>query len=242
MEHPSSPQSRHQGPEGKYRGRRRVQTTPGRRYLAVLTTAFLGATLVALGAGAAMPGHAGALGLASADSSAELGDRVIAEGPASRNERSRADTATFDQPAPDVWLLPVNDYHVTSGFKFRWGRPHNGIDMAAAEGTPMFAAARGKVTVCRFNGGFGNNVQIDHGKGVTTVYGHAAKLFCREGQIVEAGQKIALVGNTGHSFGAHLHFEVRQKGKPIEPTAFMRKHGVDIMTHAQAIYGDQISD
>jgi murein DD-endopeptidase MepM/ murein hydrolase activator NlpD len=71
---------------------------------------------------------------------------------------------------------------------------------------------------------------------VLTVYGHASKLLVREGQPVNAGDRIALVGNTGHSFGSHLHFEVRLDERPVEPLGFMRRHGVDIQKHTEAIH------
>jgi murein DD-endopeptidase MepM/ murein hydrolase activator NlpD len=77
---------------------------------------------------------------------------------------------------------------------------------------------------------------IDHGGGIISVYGHSSRLLVKEGQMVQAGEKIALVGSTGHSFGSHLHFEIRQDDKPIEPLAFMRLHGVDIQKHTEAIY------
>ena len=229
-------------PSGQYRGRRRVPTPPRSRYAAVMTTALVGAGVVALGAGAALPGHADPLGLTAASTNSDVADRSLATDRASRSDVRNLAAEINDQPAPNVWLLPVHAYHLTSTFGPRWNKQHAGVDMGATEGTPMYAAAGGVVTLCRWNGGYGYNVQIDHGAGITTIYGHASKLLCREGQRVQAGDLIAKVGNTGHSFGAHLHFETRIDGKPVEPTQFMKEHGVDLITHAQAIYGDVISD
>ncbi|MBN1171853.1 MAG: M23 family metallopeptidase [Micromonosporaceae bacterium] len=197
--------------------------------------------MVALGAQAALPDHADPLGSGDAAASADLVNRLLAEDRASRDD-SRDGAVASEQKAPDVWLLPVQTYHVTSLYGTRWGRLHAGVDLAATEGTPMYAAAAGLVTLCRWSSGYGYTVQITHGGGITTIYGHASKLLCEEGQRVQAGDLIAKVGNTGHSFGSHLHYEIRLNGKAIEPTGFMKAHGVDIIKHAQAVYGDIISD
>ncbi|WP_432980147.1 M23 family metallopeptidase [Dactylosporangium sp. CA-233914] len=216
-----------------YRGRRRLQG-PRSRYLAVLTTALVSSGVVALGTATALPEpHTDGLSIESAGNYDDVATR-------SADRASRGDvhgtSSTANQPAPDVWILPLRAYTLTSFFGQRWGRLHPGVDLGAAQGTPFTAVAAGKVVLCRWNGGYGNNVMIDHGGGVVTVYGHASKLLCKEGQQVKAGDKIALVGNTGHSFGSHLHFEVRENDKPVEPLAFMRKHGVDLRRHTEAIY------
>lgn len=227
-------------PSGQYRGRRRVPKPAGSRYAAVITTALLGAGVVVVAAGAALPDHVQPLGLSAVAASGDATDRVGGDERASRGG-SRAAAAEFNQPAPDIWLLPVKSYDVSSTYGQRWGTLHAGIDLAAREGTPITAAAAGVVALCKWNGGYGYAVEINHGGGVTTVYGHSSALKCKEGQKVQAGDLIALVGNTGNSYGAHLHFEVRQGGTAIEPMAFMLKHGVNVATHAQAIYGDKIN-
>jgi len=165
-------------------------------------------------------------------------DDIAARTPAAvRAARSGAHTmSTLNQPAPELWVLPIHQYRVTSPFGRRWGLLHAGVDLGAAEGTPFYAAAPGRVILARWNGGYGNNVMIDHGGGIVTVYGHSSKLLVKEGQLVQAGDPIALVGDTGHSFGSHLHFEVRENGTPVEPTGFMRAHGVDIVRHTDSIY------
>ena len=205
--------------------------------MAVLTTALVGAGVVAIGTGAAMPDRPS--DNVSMEASAEFGDlagRQFGTDRSSRGDERGAPLSTLNQPAPKVWVLPIRSYNVTSFFGQRWGVLHPGVDLAAPEGTPYFAAAAGKVIVSRWNGGYGYNVMIDHGAGIVTVYGHSSKLLVKEGQFVQAGEKIALVGNTGHSFGSHLHYEVRLNDKPIEPLAFMRQHGVDIQKHTEAIY------
>lgn len=99
---------------------------------------------------------------------------------------------------------------------------HPGIDIAADEGTPIRAAADGRVVSSGPDGGYGNAVVIDHGGGLTTKYGHCSQLFATVGQAVRAGDPIAAVGSTGHSTGPHLHFEADLNGKPVDPQRFLR--------------------
>jgi murein DD-endopeptidase MepM/ murein hydrolase activator NlpD len=216
-----------------YRGRRRQQS-PHTRYLAVLTSALVCSAVVALGTAAALPEpHPGGLAM---ETSGNYGDIATRSGERASRADAHGAAETAVQPAPDVWILPMRSYTLTSFFGQRWGRLHPGVDLGARQGTPFAAVAAGTVVLCRWNGGYGNNVMIDHGGGIVTIYGHASKLLCREGQRVKAGDRLALVGNTGHSFGSHLHFEVREHDRPVEPLAFMRKHGVDIQRHTEAIY------
>jgi murein DD-endopeptidase MepM/ murein hydrolase activator NlpD len=220
-------------PRGRYRGRRRAASSLRNRYLAILMTAIVGAGVVALGTGAALPDNPGTPFRSSA-AYGDLDDR----GQAARAGRggTHGEMPTLSQPAPTIWVLPIQKYTVTSRFGRRWGLLHAGVDLGAAHGTPFYAAAAGRVVVARWNGGYGNNVQIDHGGGIVSVYGHSSRLLVKEGQQVRAGDRIALVGDTGHSFGSHLHFEVRVDGTPVEPITFMREHGVDLQQHTEAIY------
>jgi murein DD-endopeptidase MepM/ murein hydrolase activator NlpD len=109
------------------------------------------------------------------------------------------------------------DSHSLSGNDYWPG--HLGIDIAAGEGAPVYAADSGVVTMAQggYNYGYGNVVQIDHGNGYSTVYAHLSAYFVGPCQSVSAGQQIATSGNTGNSQGAHLHFEVRQHGGFINP-------------------------
>ena len=95
--------------------------------------------------------------------------------------------------------------------------PHEGVDIAAVQGTPIFAAAKGVVTFSGVESGYGQMVEIDHGFDRTTRYGHASRLLVRVGQKVERGDVIALVGSTGIATSSHLHYEVREGGKPVNP-------------------------
>ncbi|WP_018151936.1 M23 family metallopeptidase [Leeia oryzae] len=98
---------------------------------------------------------------------------------------------------------------------------HEGIDFAAPVGTPIHAAAAGTVVSASFHNAYGNLVEIDHGAGISSRYAHASKLMVKQGDHVNAGDVIALVGSTGRSTGAHLHFEVRFKGEAENPSRFL---------------------
>lgn len=98
---------------------------------------------------------------------------------------------------------------------------HSGMDLGAPSGTAILAAAPGKVTLASWNGGYGNCVIIDHGGGISTLYGHASALYVSKGQTVSAGKKIAAVGSTGWSTGPHLHFEVIINGEVTDPRPYI---------------------
>ena len=112
---------------------------------------------------------------------------------------------------------------VTSRFGARWGRSHKGLDIGAPKGTPIKAAASGTVTVAQYgySGGYGNYVMISHGNGIQTLYGHCNSLNVSAGQSVSQGQVIAYVGNTGNSYGNHLHLEIRVNGVAQNPQNYL---------------------
>jgi murein DD-endopeptidase MepM/ murein hydrolase activator NlpD len=111
----------------------------------------------------------------------------------------------------------------TSGYGWRWGRMHKGIDIANNVGTPIVAAARGRVSFAGWHdGGYGYFVEITHEDGSKTRYGHNSNLLVREGQLVEQGQVISQMGSTGRSTGPHLHFEVLPAGEgAMNPLQFL---------------------
>ena len=123
-------------------------------------------------------------------------------------------------PSAAGFIWPVNG-PVTSPFGWRWGRMHEGIDIGAAYGTPIHAAASGRVIYAGWMSGYGNLVAIDHGRGISTAYGHQSSIAVSNGQIVSQGQTIGYVGCTGHCFGPHLHFEVRINGSPVDPLGYL---------------------
>lgn len=98
---------------------------------------------------------------------------------------------------------------------------HAGVDIAAVTGTPIFAAGNGTVVFSGKKGGYGSVVEIDHGYGYITLYGHASKLLVKTGDKVVRGQKVALVGSTGASTGPHLHFEVMVDSVKVDPAPFL---------------------
>jgi murein DD-endopeptidase MepM/ murein hydrolase activator NlpD len=109
---------------------------------------------------------------------------------------------------------------LTSRYGWRWGRMHEGIDIAAPTGTPIVAAASGTVIYAGWMGGYGNMVIIDHGSGVATAYGHQSAIYVTAGSVSQ-GQVIGAIGSTGHSTGPHLHFEVRINGSAVDPLGYL---------------------
>ncbi len=117
------------------------------------------------------------------------------------------------RPASQGFIWPTRGV-LTSGYGWRWGRMHRGIDIAAPTGTPIVAAADGVVTYSRWNsGGYGYLVEITHPDGAVTLYAHNSRLLVREGQLVTQGQQVAEMGSTGYSTGPHCHFEIHLPGQ-----------------------------
>ncbi|MBB6674362.1 M23 family metallopeptidase [Cohnella nanjingensis] len=115
---------------------------------------------------------------------------------------------------------PVKGHRITSYQGSRWGRTHKGIDIVGNKN--ILAADNGVVTTSGTGiSGLGNSVTIDHQNGFKTVYGHMSKLLVKKGQVVQKGDVIGIMGNTGHSFGTHLHFEVYLNGKLKNPTSYL---------------------
>jgi murein DD-endopeptidase MepM/ murein hydrolase activator NlpD len=167
----------------------------------------------------------------------------------SRNERDAERTAAADaqaqadrlaaeeaariaaEAARPKAVLPVEGARLTSGFGARWGTLHPGIDLAAPMRTPERAAMDGVVLEAGAANGFGLVVYIQHDNGDVTVYGHMDEILVEPGQIVRAGDVIALLGNRGQSTGPHLHFEVHVgglDGEKVDPLPWLRERGVQI--------------
>jgi murein DD-endopeptidase MepM/ murein hydrolase activator NlpD len=136
------------------------------------------------------------------------------------------------RPAPSGLPLdaaPVGG-PVTSGFGVRPDpftgerAVHRGLDLGAPEGTPILSPAPGLVRSAGARGGYGKTVEIDHGGGLVTLYGHASELKVSAGERVLAGQEIARVGHTGRATGSHLHFEVRLGGRPVDPARVLKTY------------------
>jgi murein DD-endopeptidase MepM/ murein hydrolase activator NlpD len=148
--------------------------------------------------------------------SAELAARI-------RSAQSQSAPVTYapQRAASSSGLIWPVSGPVTSGFGWRWGRMHEGIDIAVPTGTPVAAAAAGTVIHAGWMGGYGNLVVIDHGGGLSTAYGHNSSVAVGYGQPVAQGQIIAYAGSTGNSTGPHVHFEVRVGGGPTDPLGYL---------------------
>jgi murein DD-endopeptidase MepM/ murein hydrolase activator NlpD len=145
---------------------------------------------------------------------------LAAEDARIRGQLAAAQGATDSTPSASGLIWPVNG-PVTSPFGYRWGRLHAGIDIGVPYGTPIHAAAAGTVVLAAWTGGYGNYTCIDHGGGLATCYAHQSSYAVSAGAQVSQGQVIGYVGSTGHSFGAHLHFEVRINGNPVDPLGYL---------------------
>jgi murein DD-endopeptidase MepM/ murein hydrolase activator NlpD len=146
----------------------------------------------------------------------------------SMDEATRQIARNRERMASVPTILPANG-HLSSLFSgsryhpvLRISRPHKGIDIAARVGEPILAAAKGRVIFAGNRGnGYGNMVEIDHGYGYITRYAHASRLHVRSGQTVDRGFRIADVGATGLTSGPHLHYEVEQNGRQVDPLNFV---------------------
>ncbi|HWG95778.1 MAG TPA: M23 family metallopeptidase [Nitrospira sp.] len=150
---------------------------------------------------------------------ATVQERILDELSQAAEQRSSRWAST-----PSIW--PVKGW-VTSGFgprispfteKPAW---HDGLDIGAAPNTPVHAPAQGRITSIGYDPKLGNIVRVDHGFGVETLYGHLAKALVKEGQRVERGDVIALVGSSGLSTGPHLHYMVKLNGQALDPTKYI---------------------
>ena len=142
---------------------------------------------------------------------------------------SGTDTTPSNQaPSSSGWIKPLKSYTITSAFGMRvhpvlgYERMHEGVDMSAPKGTPIYAAKSGKVTTASYqSGGAGNYVVINHGDGFTSIYMHMTNYIVSKGQYVNAGQVIGYVGSTGISTGNHLHFGIAYKGDYVNPMKYI---------------------
>jgi murein DD-endopeptidase MepM/ murein hydrolase activator NlpD len=246
---------------GGFASARRLLASPRRRpalYLAaalVAATSFSTVTAHGPRAVAATPvdhsvSIAHELGLDSQPATVTAADaQHLRQLAASRNQRGAEEVAAArvqtaadqrvqaaaDQRAAEVArpkaVLPVAGARLTSTFGMRWGVLHAGIDLAAPLGTPEYAVMEGVVLRAGPASGFGLAVYIQHANGDVTVYGHMEKILVTEGDVVQAGDTIALLGAMGQATGPHLHLEVHvggMMGTKIDPLPWLRERGVAI--------------
>ena len=162
--------------------------------------------------------HARAVAAARAADAAPPADPPAADPPTART------TTSTDAAAGDVQMVTGR---VSSGFGGRWGRSHNGIDIAAPIGTPIRAPLPGTVVASGPASGFGMWVRVRHDDGTITTYGHVNRSLVRVGEQVAAGEEIAEVGNRGRSTGPHLHMEVQTpRGTTVNPRPWLDGHGI----------------
>ncbi|MBD2438452.1 murein hydrolase activator EnvC [Nostoc sp. FACHB-110] len=153
-------------------------------------------------------------------------ENLIQEKVAALEGQSKTNSRTIIIRGTGIFAYPSNA-PTSSPFGWRvhpilgYRRFHAGLDFAASYGSTIRAADSGTVIFAGWYGGYGRAVIIDHGNGLTTLYGHTSELFVSEGQGVQRGQAIAAVGSTGLSTGPHLHFEVRRRGTPVNPADFL---------------------
>ena len=144
--------------------------------------------------------------------------RRVHRGKSKKTKRARPRLSKQLPPQNRKWAWPIRGATLTSKFGRRGNRPHKGIDLAAKMGTPIYATADGVVI---YSGsrqrGYGNLVILKHSDGYVSVYAHNRRNLVDEGQKVRQGFQIAELGNSGRSTGPHLHFEIRHKGKPLDP-------------------------
>ncbi len=153
-------------------------------------------------------------------------ERNILEEKISKNPVGKIVVQGTKIPPPKIgsgtFVRPTSRGIVTSRYGGRWGRMHEGIDLGLPIGSQIKASDGGRVTFSGYKNGYGLCVIIDHGSGVTTLYGHCNQLQVKQGQSVFQGQAIAKSGNSGRSTGPHLHFEVRKNGNPVNPAKYVR--------------------
>src|SRR5262245_31621536 len=147
-------------------------------------------------------------------------EAAAAEAAAAAPSTPAAPTGPVQGESSGGFIWPVSG-PVTSPFGMRWGRMHEGIDISVPEGTPIHAAASGRVILAAYTGGYGNYTCIDHGGGLSTCYGHQSSFAVSAGQHVAQGQIIGYSDCTGYCFGPHVHFEVRIDGEVTDPMAYL---------------------
>lgn len=161
---------------------------------------------------------------------AALQGRVEEQARAARTAKRKAAAKAKAEREGKRWVRPIKVWNITSDFGWRWGKTHDGIDLGASTGTPIYAMSKGVVIGSFYDSSFGNKVEIKYWDGSISWYGHMSRRIAQKGDTVMPGELVGLVGNTGHSFGSHLHFEMQQttaRDTPIDPISWLKRHGLD---------------
>jgi murein DD-endopeptidase MepM/ murein hydrolase activator NlpD len=179
-------------------------------------------------------GLAGTSAATTPDAAPDENSGAVVGDPERDADAERADRTAREVPEPPVerpdWVNPMPGARITSPYGPRWGTMHAGMDFAAPENAPIFAAGAGTVTAAGWvYSGYGISVLIDHGDGYLTHYAHLNKANVEVGDTVSAGDLIGWEGSTGDSTGPHLHFEVHDgMWNQIDPAPWMEERGVDL--------------
>ena len=169
---------------------------------------------------------------ASGMQTAALQGRVEAQARAARTAKRKAAAAAAARAKAERegkrWVKAIRGGSRTSGFGYRWGKTHDGLDVGAPTGTPLYAMSKGTVILSDSVFSFGNKVEIRYWDGTVSWYGHLSRRDVRTGDTVMPGDQVGLVGNTGHSFGSHLHIEIHPSGgdNPIDPYPWLKAKGI----------------
>lgn len=164
------------------------------------------------------PGHHEVTALITKKNGSEQSREIIAETVMAEPVPKIVERGT---KIPPTYIKPLSGGRFTSGFKWRWGRMHKGVDWACPVGTALMASCGGTVVQAGWFSGYGNCVTIRHPDGRQTRYGHMSKVLVKVGQSVAQGQKIGLSGNTGRSTGPHVHFEIIINGSQVNPLKYL---------------------
>ncbi len=166
----------------------------------------------------------------SANPDEEFGELFASWGELAQGGQVTASGTIVPAPRIDVSVpsrMPIDGMRLTSGYGMRnhpvlgGRRQHNGVDLAAPTGTPVYATADGRVGMAQWYSSYGNYVQIEHGGSLQTRYAHLSAYTVQEGAMVRKGDLIGYVGSTGRSTGPHLHYEVRVDGIAVDPIPYM---------------------
>lgn len=153
-------------------------------------------------------------------------ERKILEEKVSKNPIGKIVVKGTKNPPPKIgsgkFIRPTSRGLLTSRYGSRWGRMHEGIDIGLPIGSQIKASDGGRVTFSGYRDGYGLCVIIDHGGGLSTLYGHLSQVQVKKGESVFQGQAIAKSGNSGRSTGPHLHFEVQKNGRPVNPLGYVK--------------------
>jgi murein DD-endopeptidase MepM/ murein hydrolase activator NlpD len=167
---------------------------------------------------------------------AALAKKAKAEAKARAQARAKKAAARAKQAAARAaavregrrWVSAIRSGRLTSDYGPRWGKTHDGLDIGAPTGTPLYAMSRGTVILAGRVPSFGGKVEIRYWDGTVSWYGHMSRIDVREGESVMPGELVGAVGNTGHSFGSHLHIEIHPTGgdNPVNPAPWLRAKGI----------------